>query len=601
MVLNIMLKFFVAFFFMFGFSSTAEAMAIPGDICLHPVEMAALLHGKPTKKSVADQITDKENEIENVKNSRKNIQKKISAYKNKLDNSFDEKKLSLTDTPWSKLAEGKRKEGMKADMAEAVAQYIEGQESDWTDLELEGAYTEGVDTKHFPWNDKPGKYFLEDGEVDASALCNKYALKNRIEECEDSIDGLARQYQRLLRKEARLDKLEESLERLEERQEDIADGLAKDDTESGALCFSCLDEVRELDQPTAGQIFGDLLSVAAGGALSYYGYREGRREGRDLNDLRMMQGFAPTSSSPLAWAGASLGLPFISNGVHGLSGGRSVFGSYACNQGYASGAANMYGPFAQYGLNSQASMMGPFAQQGPWWAPNMNPMMMAGMNPMMGGMNPMMMAGMNPMMGGMNPAMMLNINPMMGGMNPMMMAGMNPMMGGMNPAMMLNINPMMGGMNPMMMAGMNPMMGGMNPMMMAGMNPMMGPTAMPNFQAQIFQQAQMQQYSQYMQYQQAQMQAQMQAQQAWIQHQQSIQQDRMRRAEAISALMQEMSSIQQQIQMVAYGGMNTSYSGSSQITPLPSLPYGGPQGPDHQPVAPPTSPSSGGITVEEGW
>jgi len=53
------------------------------------------------------------------------------------------------------------------------------------------------------------------------------------------------------------------------------------------------------------------------------------------------------------------------------------------------------------------------------------------------------------------------------GMNPMMFAGMNPMMMGMNPMMAARMNPMMmmGMNNPMM--GMNPMMMGMNPMMAA--------------------------------------------------------------------------------------------------------------------------------------
>ncbi|KAH6909140.1 hypothetical protein BKA70DRAFT_1222038 [Coprinopsis sp. MPI-PUGE-AT-0042] len=73
------------------------------------------------------------------------------------------------------------------------------------------------------------------------------------------------------------------------------------------------------------------------------------------------------------------------------------------------------------------------------------------------------------------------MNPMM---NPMMMGGMNPMMG---------LNPMMtgGGMNPMMAGGggLSPMMtgGGMNPMMTGGgMNPMMGYGMMGGFNPHMF-------------------------------------------------------------------------------------------------------------------
>ena len=89
---------------------------------------------------------------------------------------------------------------------------------------------------------------------------------------------------------------------------------------------------------------------------------------------------------------------------------------------------------------------------------------------------------------------------------------------------------------------------------------MLGPGGFnPQIQAQLqAQQYQQQQYASYMKFQQAQMQAKIQAQQAWLQHQQSVQQDWMQRQQVIGGLTQELYKIQQQIQVVASGGVGSS-------------------------------------------
>ena len=151
---------------------------------------------------------------------------------------------------------------------------------------------------------------------------------------------------------------DELLTELEDEQFDREVGLSdEEDTEAGGICFECLDEIRALDKPTTGQTVGNILSVLAGGALSYYGYRAGKRETQNVNNLRIAQGYDPLSSTGMSWAGAMTGLPFISNGIYGLAGGNSRFGNYACSSGYANGA-NMYSPFGHYGANAHGNLAG---------------------------------------------------------------------------------------------------------------------------------------------------------------------------------------------------------------------------------------------------
>ena len=125
--------------------------------------------------------------------------------------------------------------------------------------------------------------------------------------------------------------------------------------------------------------------------------------------------------------------------------------------------------------------------------------------------------------------------------------------------------------NPWMNPSMTP---GMNSSMMPGMNP----------QAQY----QQQQYAQYQQFQQQQMQARMQIQQAWLQHQQSIQKEWMQKQQVIGSLTQEIYKIQQQIQLVASGGVGSSVLGTSSASLTAGLNLGntltgGSSAPTHNP------------------
>ena len=151
----------------------------------------------------------------------------------------------------------------------------------------------------------------------------------------------------------------------------------------------------------------------------------------------------------------------------------------------------------------------------------------------------------------------------------------------------LNFGGVPGGfLNPNINAGLN--FGGVPGGMMPGIN----------FQAQY----QQQQYAQYFQFQQQQMQAQMQAQQAWIQHWQSVQEERIQKQQVIGSLTQEMYKIQQQIQLVASGGIGSaSILGASYASLNTGANLGTTlsTGPDHNPMPNTNTNTSGDLPVIE--
>ena len=114
-----------------------------------------------------------------------------------------------------------------------------------------------------------------------------------------------------------------------------------------------------------------------------------------------------------------------------------------------------------------------------------------------------------------------------------------------------------------------------------------------------------QQYASYIKFQQTQMQAKIQAQQAWLQHQQSVQQDWMQRQQVIGGLTQELFKVQQQIQLVASGGIgSSSLLGASSVGINSGLNLGagvGSNAPTHNPVPnPPNTPSDGSLPIVPG-
>ena len=497
---------------------------------------------------------------------------------------------------------------VKRAVADEMEDYILSEQDGWKDDTI--SWKSGVTQSE---KNAFSSYFQSNGKI-KKQFCDKYGTNN-IKECKDSLKKIKKLGDRHSQLTLIAENLEEHKESLEDEQFNRDIGLSDEkDTEASGLCFDCLDELRELDKPTDGQVFGNVLSVVAGGALSYFGYRAGKRDARYLNDLRLRQGYAPISSAGPAWAGASVGVPFMANGIYGLAGGHSQFGHWACSPGFAGGAAGAYSPFAHYGLNAYARMGG---HGGFPYGPGFGGGFAAGgglpYGPGFGGGFAMggglpygpgfgggfAMGGGLPygpgFGGGFAAGGGLPYGPGFGG--GFAMGGGLPygpgFGGGFAMGGGLPYGPGFGG-GFAMGGGLpyGPGFGGGFPYG-PGAFPMMNPGI--NLQAQY----QQQQYQQHFQFQQQQMQARLQAQQAWLQHQQSIQRDWMQRQQVIGSLTQELFKIQQQIQLVASGGISssgitaiggTASTGAGSVGGVTSPTVPGGNAPVHQPS--PQSPSN---------
>ena len=487
-----------------------------------------------------------EKRLEKLEENVEKIEDEISDLKDELSNSLNEGKLS----------EVLKKEDvdLTTAMADEIEDYISSEQDGWTD--------DNINWKDDISNaDKKGfdSYFQSNGKI-KKQFCDKYGTNN-IKECKNSLKKIKKLGDRLSQLELIQENLEERRGALEDEQFDRDIGLSTEaDTESDALCWDCLDEVRELDKPTTGQIVGNSLAVLAGGAMSYYGYKAGKRDARYVNDLRLRQGYAPISTAGPAWAGASLGLPFVSAGIYGLAGGHSQFGHWACSPGYASGAAGAYAPFGPH-ASAGAQFGSPY---GPFAGGNAGFQFGSPYGPFAGG----------------NAGFQFGspYGPFAGGGNAGFQFGSpyGPFAGG-------NAGLQFG-------SPYGPFAGGNAGLQFGSPYGPFGGNMGVNLQAQY----QQQQYQQYLQFQQQQMQARLQAQQAWIQHQQSVQRDWMQRQQVIGGLTQELYKIQQQIQLVASGGINASGLALSGRVTLPGAVGGvtspGGNAPVHQPS--PQTPSS---------
>ena len=518
-----------------------------GTACLHPIEQAALFHGN-RQKPLSQQIEALEKKLEKEEEKREKYIEGEGRTTG-LNEILEELSASLdNNTAYDSLETSDGYKGKDA-VARLVSDYIEGAENS-----LDESQTKGM-----PWESDEKKYFGKNGKV-KKHFCNDFATKQN-KKCKEALKDLRKVLDKIKRIDSNIEKLEEDLEILDEKLD------FGDETEGNGLCFECLDEVRALDRPSDGQVLGSALSVLAGGALSYYGYKSGKQSAIDTNNLRIQQGYTTLGTAGPAWAGASLGLPFISQGIYGLAGGNSQFGSYACNSG-SFGGNNGYHPFGG-GMYGNMGMPGMGMGMG---MPGMGGGIYGGIGGIggmggiyggidgMGGMGmPMGMPGMGGIYGGIRisggmpgmgmPGGIGGIGGIYGGMGmPGGIGGMGGIYGGMGmPGGIGGMGGIYGGMGMPGGMGMGGIYGGMGMpggMGMGGINPYM--------QAQN---AQQQQYAKYIEFQQQQMQARLAAQQAAIKYQQEIQKDWMNRQQVIGSLTQEMYKIQQQIQSVAYGGV----------------------------------------------
>ena len=577
--------------FILGISPSMAFSMMSGTACLHPIEQAALFHGN-RQKPLDQQIEALESRLETEEEKR---EKYIhgEGRTTGLNEILEELSASLDDKEaYNSLgSEGGEYSGTDA-VAKLISDYMEGSQNGLEEDQKTG----------MPWENNEKKYFGRNGDIKEQNFCKDLATK-QTKRCKEALKDLEKVLSKIKRIDTNIEKLEEDLEVLDEKLD------FGDETEANGLCFECLDEVRALDRPSDGQVLGSALSVLAGGALSYYGYRSGKQSAIATNNLRIQQGYSPLGTAGPAWSGASLGLPFISQGIYGLAGANSQFGSYACNNGSFGGpggyhpfAGQMYGNMGMpnMGMGMGMPMGGPFMGAGLYGnVAGMGNPFGAGLGAgIYGGM------GMGGPFGGMGgpfggPGAMGGIYGGIGGMGgpfggmggpfggPGAMGGIYGGIGGMGgpfggmggpfggPGAMGGIYGGIGGMGgpfggmggpfggPGAMGGLYGGIGGMGGPFGGMGGPFGGPGAggiNPYMQAQM---AQQQQYAKYIEFQQQQMQARLAAQQAAIKYQQELQKDWANRQQVIGSLTQEMFKIQQQIQTVAYGGSSTTSLGAS--------------------------------------
>ena len=319
---------------------------------------------------------------------------RASAKKNSLGGKLKRKKKSLKDLKEDieDLRDDKIKEaisglsnafkGDNADtIAERIASYMEEKQkpADWVDIcENTDADADFIDCESWQKDQSQiKKYFGSQGYV-KDKICEADFIDSEKGKalCEDNLEWLEVLYKNIEEYEELEDEFKDDIKELEKQQsrKKLAEirrkhGLdSDDDTEAGNLdCPECayIEKLRELNKPTTGQIIGNSLLAVAGVGLSVYGVREARRSQDSANELLALQGLPSESNFGHSLAGASLGFPFISRAMYGLSRGNMSAGGYACSQSgnyggqYGVGYPNSYGPpiYGQGVINGQLGLV----------------------------------------------------------------------------------------------------------------------------------------------------------------------------------------------------------------------------------------------------
>jgi len=320
-------------FVFFSFYPFISLGLIMPSVCLHPLEEAALFYSnKNDSGSLEKQIEKAEETIESLEEKILGYiegEGRITGVEELIETLSD----SLDENPlYNDFQSADGDSGTKA-VAQLISDYISSKQDGLEESERKG----------LPWEDNHRRYFKSNGRVDEK-FCMEFAKKDK-NSCKKAIQKLKRVWEQISKIADKIRRIEEDLEVLDEK---LFEKSFEDEESSSALCFDCLDELRELDGPTTGQIVGNTLSLLSGAGLSYLGYTAGRSSARNANTLRIQQGHLPISSVGPSFAGASIGLPFISNGIYGLTNGSSQFGNYACSPGAFSGGGAYFGgsPFA---------------------------------------------------------------------------------------------------------------------------------------------------------------------------------------------------------------------------------------------------------------
>ena len=598
-----------SFLFLSLYSVGAKASIVPIDPCQDPLEIAALFSNmKQPTNTLEDQIKRKEALVEKYEKQLEFLidgdgeNYGVDVYIENLADSLNADSLDLRKweeevTTNNETTKEERTETIY-NVASDLASYMENQDDHWgcSDRTETPENDPSNDCRAWQLESDKQRTFKNNGKINAKGFCVEHA-SNRTD-CKEALKKLKETYTEKREIDKSVTALTDEIWKLQklQREKEIA---GESEQQAGfEPCWDCVEKVRDLNKPGWGEITGNVLTTGLGVALSVFGAREGRRAGGNANEWLALQGSPARNNFGYSLAGASLGMPFIYNGIQGLTRSNAARGGYGCSP-TASHHASMHPMMQQqmmqhqmqqqammHGGNPYAAMMNPslaqFQVNNPYASPYANPLAQFQVN------NPYASPYANPMAQFQvnNPYASPYANPMAQFQvnNPFASPYANPMA-------QFQVN------NPYASPYANPMAQfqvnnsfAMNPMMqMPGMNSMYAT-----------------QYSQ-----QAMQQLQMQAQidQAVLAQKQSIMQERIQTQQVLAGLMQEAHKINTTIKLVASGGVRAlagtgslsagitigGITGSnSVVSGLPGV--GG--APQHNPVtAPSSTPAAGNIPI----
>ena len=586
------------------------ASIVAADPCYSPLELAALFSsGKNKKASYESRIKAKEAKREQKEKLLERLEDGgeseyslgISDFIDELGNSLDKKDvLGTVEDGFCVVTDKEDCKGpdetkdSRSKVATALAGYMELKENGW-DCEKCGTEEAGTDCRPGcrKWQkDEDSPYFKSKGKID-KGFCAEYAAD--VSTCQSSLRKLKTAYTKKNLLLSQIEKLTVDIENLYMQKEEQDIMGTSDENEGSAFCLECLEDLRDLNSPGWGEIAGNTLLASLGVGLSVFGVAAGREAQDKSNELLALQGHPAENNFGYSLAGASLGLPYIQQGIYGLTQGNAASGGYGCSQTgnpYASQHAMMQ---HQYQMQHQHQ----YQMQGSPYGYNPLSYLFGG-NPgfqIQGQGNLFPNAYGNAYAYG-NPAFQAHGN-LFGGPygNPAFQAQ-GSLFGPYGPGFQVQAqgNPYGPYANPMFQAQGN-LFGGPygNPAFQA-QGSLYGPSAHGNMMPGMNPLYMNQQAQHAMQ----QMQLQMQYQQAAMAQQQSIQQDWMERVKVINSMKQEIAKIESQMYMVASSGVG-SFSGN--ISATGSIGNFGSTGsisssPGAPQPSPSSAPSSGGSSDE---
>ena len=570
-----------SFLFLSLYSFRLHASIVPVDPCHDPLEIAALFSNmQQPKNTLEGQIKKKEGLLEKrqkllemLMEGDGNYSFGIEGYIDDLSNSLDKDTLDLRkETIQSQDDQGKSVETVKTEtvykVASDLASYMENQESGW-DCEEGG---NGYPCRAWQKEESDSSVFFKSRGKINDGFCVEHAANPK--DCKKALRKLKEDYAQVRVIEKQMATLEDEISTLRRQQwEKELSGESEEKQAGFEPCWSCLQDVRDMNKPGWGEVVGNTLTTAMGVGLSVYGAKLGRRAGVNANELWALQGVPARNNFGYSLAGASLGFPFIQKGIHGFTQGNAARGGFGCGQTashHASMHPMMQQQMMQHQMQQQAMMHGgnPLAMaygNGPMAQFQMN-------NPLAMPTHPMAQFHVNnPLAMPTHPMAQFHVN------NPWAMPGTHPM------AQFQVNNPFAMPTHPMAQFHVN------NPL---AMNSMMQMPGMNSAYA-----------TQHSQYAMQQLQMKMQIQKAVMAQQQSIMQERMQTQQVLAGLIQEAHKINATIDLVAKGGVRALAGAGSlsagftigSITGTPGVPgLGG--GPNHNPLSPPTSTPGTGTT-----